>query len=70
MIVTSYVFKDGKISFENLNKLLAVVGKEHLVFGFKAQEKGRSLLYSYRPLAEVYGYESYKGKLTTAKRIL
>ena len=27
MIVTSYVFKNGAISFENLNKLVAAVGK-------------------------------------------
>lgn len=31
VIVTSYVFKDGKINMENLKKLYDVVGKEHLV---------------------------------------
>ena len=31
VIVTSYVFKDGKINYENLNKLVAAVGKEHVV---------------------------------------
>ena len=31
VIVTSYVFKDGRISFENLNRLVSAVGKEHLV---------------------------------------
>jgi len=31
VIVTSYVFKDGKINFENLNKLVDAVGKEHIV---------------------------------------
>lgn len=31
VIVTSYVFKDGKIHMENLEKLYDVVGKEHLV---------------------------------------
>lgn len=31
VIVTSYVFKDGKISFENLKRLVNAVGKEHLV---------------------------------------
>ncbi|MDD3219728.1 MAG: phosphoribosylformimino-5-aminoimidazole carboxamide ribotide isomerase [Lachnospiraceae bacterium] len=39
VIVTSYVFKDGKISFENLNKLLAVVGKEHLVLDLSCRKK-------------------------------
>lgn len=31
VIVTSYVFKDGTISFENLKRLVNAVGKEHLV---------------------------------------
>ena len=31
VIVTSYVFKDGKIHMENLKKLYQIVGKEHLV---------------------------------------
>ncbi len=31
VVVTSYVFKDGKINFENLNKLITAVGKEKLV---------------------------------------
>ena len=31
VIVTSYVFSDGKINMEHLNKLRSVVGKEHIV---------------------------------------
>ncbi len=31
VIVTSYVFKDGKINYENLHKLVEAVGKEHVV---------------------------------------
>ena len=31
VIVTSYVFKDGKINYENLEKLVAAVGKDHVV---------------------------------------
>ena len=31
VIVTSYVFKDGRIDYENLRKLVATVGKEHVV---------------------------------------
>lgn len=31
VIVTSYVFRDGKINYENLNKLVQAVGKEHVV---------------------------------------
>ena len=31
VIVTSYVFKDGCVNYENLNKIKKAVGKEHLV---------------------------------------
>ena len=31
VIVTSYVFKDGKINYQNLDKLVAAAGKEHIV---------------------------------------
>ena len=31
VIVTSYVFKDGKINYDNLDKLVSAVGKEHVV---------------------------------------
>ena len=31
VIVTSYVFKDGRVNYENLDKIYQTVGKEHLV---------------------------------------
>lgn len=31
VIVTSYVFRDGKINYENLDKLVQAVGREHVV---------------------------------------
>lgn len=31
VIVTSYVFRDGRIHYDNLKKLAGIVGKEHLV---------------------------------------
>ena len=42
VIVTSYVFKDGKIHYERLNELLKVVGKERLVLDVscKKTDKG------------------------------
>lgn len=40
VIVTSYVFKDGKINYENLQKLFAVTGKEHLVLDLSCRKKG------------------------------
>ena len=31
VIVTSYVFKDGTVNYENLDKIYQTVGREHLV---------------------------------------
>lgn len=39
VIVTSYVFKDGKINYENLEKIKAAVGKEHLVLDLSCRKK-------------------------------
>lgn len=39
VIVTSYVFKDGKINYNNLEKILAAVGKEHLVLDLSCRKK-------------------------------
>ncbi len=39
VIVTSYVFKDGKIHYENLNKLVKAVGKEHVVLDLSCRRK-------------------------------
>ena len=39
VIVTSYVFKDGKINYENLEKLEKEVGKEHLVLDLSCRKK-------------------------------
>jgi len=40
VIVTSYVFQDGKINFDNLAKLEKAVGKEHLVLDLSCRKKG------------------------------
>lgn len=40
VIVTSYVFCDGKINFENIEKLIQAVGKEHLVLDLSCRKKG------------------------------
>lgn len=39
VIVTSYVFRDGKISWENLEKLVHAVGKEHIVLDLSCRQK-------------------------------
>lgn len=39
VIVTSFVFKNGKISWENLKKLYEAVGKEHLVLDLSCKKK-------------------------------
>ena len=40
IIVTSYVFKDGKINYENLEKIVAVTVKEHLDLDLSCRKKG------------------------------
>ncbi len=39
VIVTSYVFKDGKIQWENLNRMSSSVGKERLVLDLSCKKK-------------------------------
>lgn len=40
VIVTSYVFHEGSIDWENLEKLKAEVGREHLVLDLSCRRKG------------------------------
>ena len=42
VIVTSYVFKDGKISWEKLEQMEQAAGKEHLVLDLSCRKKGDS----------------------------
>ncbi|MDD2980209.1 MAG: phosphoribosylformimino-5-aminoimidazole carboxamide ribotide isomerase [Hespellia sp.] len=39
VIVTSYVFQDGRIQWENLKKLVTAVGKEHVVLDLSCRKK-------------------------------
>lgn len=39
VIVTSYVFKDGEIQYDNLKKLVASVGKEQIVLDLSCRKK-------------------------------
>lgn len=39
VIVTSYVFSDGVINYENLQKMVEAVGKEHLVLDLSCRKK-------------------------------
>lgn len=40
VVVTSYVFKDGKINYDNIHKLVNAVGKEHIVLDLSCRRKG------------------------------
>lgn len=40
VIVTSYVFKDGRIHYERLDRLVKAVGKEHLVLDVSCKRTG------------------------------
>ena len=39
MIVTSYVFRDGRICWENLEKMVREVGREHLVLDLSCRKR-------------------------------
>lgn len=39
VIVTSYVFKDGRLDYGNLNKIVQAVGREHLVLDLSCRKK-------------------------------
>lgn len=39
VIVTSYVFRDGKVNYDNLEKLFQVTGKEHLVLDLSCRKR-------------------------------
>ena len=39
VIVTSYVFKDGKIHYDNLKKLVSETGREHLVLDLSCRRR-------------------------------
>ena len=39
VVVTSYVFRDGRVNYENLKKMVAAVGKEHLVLDVSSRKR-------------------------------
>lgn len=39
VIVTSYVFRDGKIDYDRLEEMVSVVGREHLVLDLSCKKK-------------------------------
>lgn len=39
VIVTSYVFSDGKVNYKNLKRLAGIVGKEHLVLDLSCRKR-------------------------------
>lgn len=56
VIVTSYVFRDGKINYENLDKLVAAVGKEHVVLDLSCRYVDGSCLLEDEQEARDAGY--------------
>lgn len=47
VIVTSYVFRDGKIDYDRLKKLVQAVGKEHLVLDLSCRYRSDTDLQGY-----------------------
>ena len=50
VIVTSFVFKDGRVNYGNLKSCW----KRTYCFGFKLSKERRTILHSYRQMAKVY----------------
>ena len=44
VIVTSYVFSNGEINYDNLDKLIKAVGKEHIVLDISCRKTDRGYL--------------------------
>ncbi len=42
VIVTSYVFREGRVDYENLKRMVQTVGKEHLVLDISCRKKDES----------------------------
>lgn len=42
VIITSYVFKNGEINFDNIQKLIDAVGREHIVLDLSCRKKDGS----------------------------
>ena len=57
VIVTSYVFRDGEVKWENLQKLKGTVGKERIVLDCQVAEKRGFLLYCDKPMADIHQCE-------------
>ena len=51
VIVTSFVFKDGRFHPENLEKMVKAVGREHLVLDVSCRKKDGNY-YVYEPLSD------------------
>ncbi|MBQ6845430.1 MAG: phosphoribosylformimino-5-aminoimidazole carboxamide ribotide isomerase [Agathobacter sp.] len=56
VIVTSYVFKDGKINYANLQKLVASVGKERLVLDLSCRYLDGKTVLDEESVAREAGY--------------
>ena len=68
VIVTSYVFRDGKVDYDRLEKLVQAVGKEHLVLDLRCRKKDGAY-YIDRPLAEIYRRVCDRGTAGPAARL-
>lgn len=44
VIVTSYVFRNGRVNYENLERLCAVTGREHLVLDLSCRRRKKAVI--------------------------
>lgn len=67
VIVTSYVFRDGRIDYENLRKLVEAVGKEHIVLDLSCRYLSFAL--PYPPRGEGYYIVTNRWQVETEERV-
>jgi phosphoribosylformimino-5-aminoimidazole carboxamide ribotide isomerase len=59
VIVTSWVFHGGIINMDRLEKLVNVIGKEHLVLDLSCRKKRKRLYDCHRSMANFYPGSCY-----------
>ena len=62
VIVTSWVFREGRVDWARLDELVKAIGKETAGAGFELPQAGRRLFCRHRPLAEIHGTGRQRGE--------
>ena len=70
VIVTSWVFREGRVDWDRLGELVKAVGKNRLVLDLSCRKRGENIFRRHRPLAEIHGSDHHAGHAQKACRQL